>query len=339
MRLSVFTLLLIIGLSLTTVAQTQPIDPETAKSRAREIINQCREALGGTATLSAIKSLQANGNFRGAIAGREVQGDFKIELLMPDKFLRTTTMNMGSMVITRIEAVNGDQAWMDMVYSSQMMDGPTGSGGPSIGAAGGAGGPGGGAGGAGGATGGAGGGMGSGRGGMGGRRSPGGYGGAGVNTGPMSREAQAAMQRQVRADFHRLLVAAFLATPESPQFNYAFEGEMEAKEGKVDTLSVTGPDGFAVWLLVDQKTRRPAVVIYRSPAPRNPRNQQNNEDETGEPKMIDYHVFFADHKQVGNVWLPHRIVKAIDGRIAEEWKLSKYKLNPDIKPSKFEKKK
>ncbi len=347
MRSAYLILLLAIVLPLSVFAQTQSNDSDTAKSRAQEILKQCREALGGESNLAAIKSLQANGNFRASLSGREVQGGFKIELLLPDKFMRTATMSMGQMEITRIEAVNGDQAWMDMKNSASMAGGPMGGdslpgGGPGggPGSSGGGGGPGSGAGAPGGGVSGAGGQGGA----LGGRgRMEGGIPAGGRIPGvmgPISPEAQAAMQRQLRADFNRFLVAVFLASAGSSQFNYAFERELDAKEGnKVDALSVTGPDGFAVWLFVDQKTHRPSVVNYRAPAPRNPRNQNLNEDETGEPKMIDYQLFFADHKQVGNVWLPHRIVKTSEGRIIEEWKLSKYKLNPDLKPNKFEKKK
>ncbi len=363
MRRPFFAFLLILILPSLSFAQSQNADPEAAKARAQEILKQCREALGGEANLSAIKSLQVNGNFRAAMAGREVQGDFKIEMLMPDKFLRTSTMSMGPMEITRIEAINGEQAWTEMKTSTAAMGGAMsgdggqmgvpgggaggggipGTGGIPGGGAGGSGIPGGG-GGAGGGVGGPGGGMGGSRGGRGGAGGPMGMpGGGGGGMMGSSPEDRAAMQRQVRADFNRYLVAVLLEYGGSSQFNYSYEREMEAKDGKADAISVTGPDGFAIWLLVDQKTHRPRMVAYRAPAPRPPRNQQGNQpvdqDETGEPKMIDYQVFFTDHKQVGNVWLPHKIVKASEGRMIEELKLSKYKINPDLKPNKFEKKK
>jgi hypothetical protein len=153
-----------------------------------------------------------------------------------------------------------------------------------------------------------------------------------------STETRAATQRRVRADFNSFLVAVLLAPNGSSPFSYHYEREMEAKVGKVDALSVKGPDGFAVWLHVDQKTHRPWMLNYRAPVPDNARNQQTDEDETGEPKMADYQIIFADHRQVANVWLPHLIIKTADGRKTEEWKLSKYKINPEIKPVKFEKK-
>lgn len=357
MRRLILAIFLTLILPALAIAQSQPSSPETATARAQEILKLARESLGGDANLSAIKSLQINGNFKTAMQGREIQGDLKVEVLMPDKFLRTAKINMGPVEVTRVEAVNGDQAWTDLKTATLTAGGGPG-GGPGGGmdgmAGGGMGGPGGGTGGgvegAGGGMGGPGGGMGGG--GMGGRGRGGGAGGPGgmpggrspgmggpggiVNASP---EAQAAMERQVRADFNRFLVGVLLAPGGSSQFTYSFDREMETKEGKADLLGVMGPDGFAVLLLIDQKSHRPWMVNYRAPAPRGPRPQPAEQDETGEPKMIDVQVFFADHKQVGNVWLPHRIVKSTDGRIIEEWKVSKYKLNPEIKANRFEKKK
>jgi hypothetical protein len=334
-------------LSAFAFAQDQPSNAEAAKARAQEVLKQAREALGGEANLAAVKSLQAQGKFKTAMAGREVQGDLKIELLMPDKFMRTTTTTLGPAQITRVEAINGDQAWVDTKRSMSPavgmmggegggggMGGPGGGGGEGIGGSGGIGGGGGGGIGGGGGMGGRGGGRG--RGGMGGE-APAGRDASGPVL--MSPEVEDAMKRQARADYTRFLIATLLASPGSSQFEFSYDREMEAKEGKVDVLRVLGPDNFQMLMLFDQKTHRPWMVVYRQMAPRGPRNPQNPDQEPSEPKMEDVQLFFADHKQVNNLYLPHHIVKGASGRMLEEWKVGKYKLNPDIKPNKFEKKK
>jgi len=155
----------------------------------------------------------------------------------------------------------------------------------------------------------------------------------------MSPEAEEAMKRQAHDDYTRFLIAVLLATPNSSQFEFSYDREMEAKEGKVDVLRVLGPNDFAMLMLFDQKTHRPWMAVYRQPAPRGPRNPQSNTDASEAPKMTDVQLFFTDHKQVNNLWLPHRIVKGASGQMLEEWKVSKYKLNPDLKPNRFEKKK
>ena len=45
----------------------------------------------------------------------------------------------------------------------------------------------------------------------------------------------------------------------------------------------------------------------------------------------------ADYRNVNGVWLPFHIIKAINGAPVDEWKIEKYKLNPDLKPKRFEK--
>src|SRR5206468_3668427 len=108
------SILLILALTLfsLTVIQAQEADQKAA--RAQELLKQAREALGGEANLKAIQSLSASGNFRGTVMGRGVEGNFKLDLLLPDKLMRTATMKMGPMEITRIETVNGNEAWTDL---------------------------------------------------------------------------------------------------------------------------------------------------------------------------------------------------------------------------------
>lgn len=344
MRSIISALSLTLFLSAGAFAQDQPAGAEAAKSRAQEVLKQARATLGGETNLAAIKSLQVNGDFKTLQAGREVKGNFKIELLMPDRFLRTATMAMGPMEMTRIEAINGDQSWIETKRSMSALGGMTGGEGPMGGGMGGPGGPIGGDG-MGGAGGPGGGGMGGGSR-MGGRGGGGGRGGmgGGMPTGAggppsMSPEAEDAMKRQARADYTRFLIALLLATPGSSPFEFSYDRETETKDGKVDVLRVIGPDDFAMLMLFDQKTHRPWMAVYRQPAPHGPRNPQNADQEPSGPKLVDVQLFFSDHKQVGNVWLPHRLVKAASGQMTEEWKVGKYKLNPDIKPNKFEKKK
>jgi len=334
MRVALLALALVLIGRVNSTAQSSA-DPAAAQARAQEILKQAREALGGDANLRAIQSLAANGNFKATFLGRPTQGDFKIELLAPNKFMRTATASMGPVQIVRTETVNGDQAWLETKSETAAVGGMGGIGGGENGAGGGFGGAGGGAG--GGGFGGAGGGRGGGRGGRGGNDT-----GAQPGSRVMNDDSPET-QRQARADFARFMIAVLLAPPDVSSFKFSYDREMDGKDGKLDVLSVMGTDGFGMYMMFDQKTHRPSMLYYAAPAPRvgrRPQNAQPNpDDENGEPKMAEYQLFFSDHKQVGNVWLPHRIVKATGGQMVEEWKLTKYKLNPDLKPAKFEKKK
>lgn len=319
----------------TNLLAQQTPDPAAAQAHAQEVLKQAREALGGEANLKAIQSLAANGNYKATVMGRPVQGDFKIELIAPDKFQRTASASMGPMQITRIETVNGEHAWTET--KNEMGGGGGGfGGGDGAGFGGGA------------ASGGGGGGRGGGGGGGGGRGGRGGGGDAGApGTNKAAISDSPEVQRQTRADAVRFMIAVLLASPDPSAFKFSYDRELDGKDGKMDILSVIGTDGFGMYMMFDQKTHRPSMLYYAAPAPRPMRRPQagaqsgatNTDDENGEPKMLEYQLFFSDHKQIGNVWLPHRIVKATGGQMVEEWKLTKYKLNPELKANKFEKKK
>lgn len=326
-------------LSSTALSQDTAPDTQASKARAQAVLKQAREALGGDANLSAIKSLAINGDFSTVMGGREVKGDVKIEMLMPDKFQRTIKTSFGPMLLTRIETVNGNLVWMDTKSEMAMAGADMGGFGGGAGRSGGGGfGGGGGEGGGGGGFGGGGGGRGGGRGGGmgGGMGAPGGRGG-GMNP-VLSPEAQAAAEKMIKADYARFYIALLAGSPANSAFDFSYDRELEIKDGKLDAVKVSGPDEFVMWLTFDQKTHLPWMLAYRAEAPRTPRRPQNIDQETAEPAMLDYQIFFAEHKLFGNVMLPQKIVKTANGQKLEEWKLGKYKINPGIKEDKFNKK-
>src|SRR5262245_10671504 len=127
MRLIVTALTLTLLLAPAVLSQDSG-GSEAAKKRAQEILKQAGEDLGGEANLSTLKSLPAPGTLKGAMMGRGVQGDFKIELLAPDKFMRNLTVSMGPADMTRVEMINGDQTWVEMKRVMSMVAGGMGGG-------------------------------------------------------------------------------------------------------------------------------------------------------------------------------------------------------------------
>jgi hypothetical protein len=312
------------------------------KARAENVLKQTREALGGEANLAAIKSMAISGDFRSVVGGREIKGDLKIEMLFPEKSQRTVRSSAGPMLMTRIDTANGNYAWRDtkreMGAVGGGMDGGGFGGGAATGGGGGAGGGGGGAGGGGG-FGGGGGGGGGGRGGRGGG-GLGGPSGGPANNGLLGEDSPE-IQKQIKDDFARILIMLLAGASASSSFEYAYDRELEAKDGKVDVIRVTNKEDFATWVMIDQKTHRPLMMVYRAAAPRSPRQQNSTiaGEFNDEPKFLDYQLFLSDYKQEGNVWLPHQIIRAANNQQQEEWKLKKFKINPDLKANKFEKKK
>ncbi len=326
-----FFLNLLLSFSVTAFAQ------DANATKAQELLKQAREAIGGEANLKAIQSLVIEGKFKNTMMGRPTQGDLKIEMMMPDKYLRTASMNMG---MTLIQCVNGEQVWTDrkMPDMSAMGGGGMGGGGGF-----GGGGEGGGASGGGGvgSGGGGGAGMGGGGGGRGGRGGGGGMempgGGSGrPKDGALGGFGGAGVEKLVRTDYNQMMLSWFLTAPANLSVEYAYERDLDTKDGKADVIRVIGPDNFVMWLLLDQKTHRPAGYVYRTMAPRRP--DVTDAREAQEPALMNVQVFFADYKQVGTIQLPHQITKASNGQLMEELKINKVKFNEKIKDKKFEKK-
>jgi hypothetical protein len=256
---------------------------------------------------------------------REVNGEIALDLLLPDKILLSAT-TLAPFEFTMITALNGEQVWNDV---------QSGMGGPG------------------------GGGM------M--RRMMGG-------DDPQMRER---MQNNQRADLTRLALALVLTPPSSVPLQYSYAGEAQIPDGKGDVVDVTGPNGFNARLIFDQKTHQLFMLSYKGKQPQRmmrggpggPGGQgrqggqggqagqggqgQNRPQPTPEEierrrkemleawekaPEVEFQWMLAEYKSVGGLNLPHRITRGEAGTPNEEWEITKYKLNPSLKPDKFEKK-
>lgn len=343
MRLLTKTIFYLLILSNIAFAQ----DPNAAANatKAQELVKQAREAIGGEANLKAIQSLVIEGKFKSSMMGRPAEGNLKIDMLVPDKYLRTAEISTPMGTMTMLQCVNGEEVWT----SRKMPDmaamggggggfggggGGGGFGGGESGGIGGGGGGGGFGGGGGGGGGGMGGGRGGGRGGGGGMGMPGGGGRPGGAPGGFGGPE---MEKMVRNEYNQMMFSWFLTPPPGMQVEYMFERDIAVKDGKADIVRVMGPNNFVMWLLLNQSSHLPVGFVYRQMSPR---QQQGVTDarEVQEPKLMDVQVFFEDYKSIGNVQMPHHITKASNGQMLEDLKISKIKLNEKIKDKKFEKK-
>lgn len=273
---------------------------EADGDRAQELIKKARAAMGGE-KLESLKSLSATGSYRRVMGEREMAGELEFDMMLPDKFLKTEILSpMPGVEITRYDALNGDQAWMDSK-------------------------------------------QGGGGGGMMIMRRPGGD----------TPQGHASQQQAIRAEFARLLLGWMLTTPASFPVEFSYVGEAEAPDGIAFALDVKGPNNFAARLFLDQKTYRPLMLSYKGRAPRMAFNQvggpassrEEIEQRVKEAEAamaaapeVEMQITFSDYREVSGVQFPHHVTRAIDGKVTEEWEMKKFKLNPTIKPDKFEKK-
>ncbi len=274
-----------------------------ADDRAQELVRQARAAIGGEQALGTVRSLSLVGKLR----RDDKSGEIKLDLLLPDKFKKTETISLiADIEATFTSALNGDQAWNDSSTSN------------------------------------------------------GGGGSVRVNSRSVrpADGAQATRGQQLRFEYARQLIALFLTSNSAFPVEFTYAGEAQAKDGRADVLDAKGPDGFQARLFLDKATHRPLMMKYRGMIPRTTVNTQTAQTRSQEDleKIIkdakegrgqtrggarqegDLDVYFSDYRAVNGIMLPHRISKAINGKMGEEWEIKKYKINPPLTAQDFEKK-
>src|SRR5262245_40346531 len=88
----------------------QGLSAQDAAAKAQQLTREARAALGG----DKLKSLSVTGNYRRKIGQGEMTGEITYDLLLPDRMMKTETMNpMPGIEITRIETINGEDVWED----------------------------------------------------------------------------------------------------------------------------------------------------------------------------------------------------------------------------------
>jgi hypothetical protein len=296
--------------------------PLAAQDQVAEVVAEVKKALGGDKLVS-VKALSAEGPFRRTMGQRDMEGTLMLTLVRPDKVRRSEEMGMGGMVggptVERISAFNGTEAWDDIQN----------------------------------------------RGGMGGgmqirMMGPGGPGAPGGPLTPEQIEQQRV--RRMKMELQRWTVALFADSAQP--FTHA--GVAESPEGKADILETRDEAGRAVRLFVDQATHLPLMVQYMEVRPRvmmmggpggpggrrgpgaGPGGGQPPSEEEmqrrmeemrkqGPPQPSQFAMHLGDYKKVDGVMLPHKIDISIEGQPNEEWTIEKFKVNPSVKDSEFEK--
>lgn len=312
--------ILIIGVAIvlaTLVDVERPVAVVDAQDRVGDVIAAARQALGGE-KLTALQSLSAEGPFRRSMGQRDMEGLLTLVIVRPDKLRRSEEMGMaavaGGPTVERISALNGGEAWEDVQN----------------------------------------------RGGMGGgmrvmMRGPDGPGGSSVLTPEQIAQARV---RRMRTELQRWTVALLLESPQP----FTDAGVAESPEGKADILETKDEAGRPVRLFLDQETRRPLMLQYQEVRPRistrgpggprggsggGPPRERPSEEEVkqrmeelrkqGPPEASPMAMYFSDYRDVDGVMLPHRMSISVSGQPSEEWAIEKFKVNPDVKPSEFEK--
>ena len=93
-------------------------------AKAEQLLAQARAALGGDTILNKVRGLTAVGTYQRTMADRQLGGDITIELQLPDKILRTESMNpMGDLTVITEQGLNGEK----LLRSQRSVNAPPGA--------------------------------------------------------------------------------------------------------------------------------------------------------------------------------------------------------------------
>ena len=79
-------------------------------TKAERLLAQARAALGGEKNMSRVQGLTCNGSYERTVGDRQLSGEVTIDLQLPDKMLRTESMNpFGDMTMIVEQGFNGEK--------------------------------------------------------------------------------------------------------------------------------------------------------------------------------------------------------------------------------------
>lgn len=279
-------------------------------ARAQEVLRQARNAIGGEELLQKIQSLDIKGEYRRVFGEREMAGDREISISLPDKYLVEDAMNPGglSTAIINTRGLNGEHAWM----------GSSGGGGGTM------------------------------------IFKMGGPGGQQASP----EQLEAMLRSSHRKEFTRYLLAIMMMPPADFAVEYKYAGESDVEGAQAEVIEVTGPEKFAIRIFFDKQTHLPLLLSYRGIKPRimtfNRSMDKNvkvddaikHAKEEGakvagepapKPEEADFFIRVTDYKKDGGLMLPHKLTFLTDAEVSEEFQISKYQVNPQFKPERFQK--
>lgn len=307
---------LVLTLHCRSVVLAQSSD---ADAHAIEILKKARAALGGDTALNAIDSLSAAGDFRVGSGESQVSGEVKLEVLLPDRLMRTMKWSPEqTMNVTTIEAMNSGQVWTDSeMHQRNPMTGlgPLGGGGM----------------------------------GRGGRRSTGsGEEGRGVKE-PAPSLNDGMGNQQMRSYFSCLIMALLFRSPDSTPGKLAYQGDVDINGTTADSLKITTRDGLVINLAIDQITHRPIMAGYSAPAQDTSGQRPKRAHRVNGQTVIQDHqvesveIYFSEYraiadKKLGNIRLPYQITRTSDGLTVEDMHIKTLQLNPHLNAKQFEQK-
>lgn len=152
---------------------------------------------------------------------------------------------------------------------------------------------------------------------------------------------KSSLESQLRKEFLAFIYALTASSPGSFPVTARYVGVFNLDNLAVEIIDLAGPEGFSGRLFIDRKSSLPSLLIYIDNVRRGAGyviSASGRQPEGDDYQTIVVQMIFSDYRQVDGLMLPHQFVKAVNGTPVDEWKIEKYRINPDIKPGRFEQK-
>jgi hypothetical protein len=278
------------------------VSGQDAAARAQQLIAQARAAVGG----DKLKSLSVTGSYRRTFGQAEMTGEVSYELLLPDKMMKTETMNpMPSIEITRIEAINGDDVWEDQQRH------------------------------------GGGGGIVMFRRGPGGPATDPETAKEVLRQGVRSDFARLLIGWLLTTPSSFPVEFSFAGEAESPD-GKADVLDVKGPARFAARLFLDQKTHYPLMLTYNGRRPRLLTQTVTAGAHRNPEEMEKRmkemEDEAAKQPDVEYRIYLSDYREVNGVSFPHKLSRSIDNEVNEELEIKTVKINPQLKPEKFVKK-
>jgi hypothetical protein len=277
------------------------VSAQDATAKAQQLIAQSRAALGG----DKLKSLSVTGNYRRTFGQMEMAGEVSYDLLLPDKMMKTETMNPApSLEITRVETLNGDEVWDDQQQrgGGGMMIFRRGPGGPGVDP----------------------------------QKAH-----DMMRQIVRSDFARLAIGWLMTTPSSFPVEYSFAGEAESPD-GKADVLEVKGPGGFAARLFLDQKTHYPLMLTYNGK--KPRIITQTAPpgAHRNPeemeKRMKEGEAEDAKQPDVEFRIYLSDYREVNGVSFPHKLTKSIENEVNEEMEIKTVKINPQLKPEKFVKK-
>lgn len=285
--------------------------PLAAQSTADQVLAAARQAMGGDAVLSGIRSFQVNGRADWNVGVGMADEEVEIACELPDRFVRRIRYNAAfgdvpagmAQMVTRREGFAGNAVIREERIASELPFAPP-------------------------------------------PRMP----ALPSRTPEQLALAEAAQLLRLKRPFARLALALFAVSPAAYPLTFSSAGQVTLPDGRTaDAVDATGSDDLVIRLLVDRASGLPAMLTWQEAAPviissgppgsrprgfRFPPGAVFGGDPMEAP-MVEHALTLSDYRLANGVNWPHRLTERVAGEVLEDTKLGKFKVNGKIDQATF----